>query len=274
MNSNNIVAHVQYSLFRKCLKTGWEIAPRSLADHELVLITGGKGQVAIENKVHPLKQGVLLYLSPELKHSLISCNDDPMSFYGIHFSYLIADFFNNQWKCEGRNEVLPIKAVSDAVAYQKLQVLFKKINLYWNEKPPGYEMICRSALLEVLCQCMCYSEVNYASRKKIETLLAYINKNLNRRIAVEEMAEIVNLSPDYLGVQFKSITGFTIVQYLNRSRIDQAKVLLLDENLRIRDIAEKLGFCDEFYFSKTFKKYEGISPLNYVKGMKQYLTYS
>jgi AraC-like DNA-binding protein len=268
MNPYNVIAHVRYSLFRKCPESGWKIDTRTLNDHELVLITGGMGTITIENNVYPLKQGTLLYLYPGIAHSLNSGNDNPMSFYGIHFSYLNAKYFNNQWSSEEGHGALPIKIMSEVFAYQKIEGLFKKANTYWNEKSLGFEMACRSALLEILYNLMHNSEANYASRLKIETLLAYINRNLNKKITVDTLAGMVNLSPDYLAAQFKIITGFTIIQYINQCRIDHAKIMLLNGELRIKDIAAEVGFYDEFYFSKTFKKHEGISPMNFIKNMR------
>lgn len=268
MNPYQITAHVQYSLYRKCSENGWRITPRALADHELVLITGGKGEATIESRTFFLNSGIVLYFSPGLRHSICSCDDDPLTFYGIHFTYLFTEFLNNRWKCESGCGALPIRNMSVAGAYQKMELLFRKVNRCWNEKELGYELICRSVLLEILSQCMCHFEVNYASQKKVERLLAFINQNLERRITVGEMADMVNLSPDYLTAQFKGITGFTTIQYLNRCRIDRAKILLLDGDNKIKDVAEKVGFCDEFYFSRTFKKYEGISPIHYVKRMR------
>ena len=115
-------------------------------------------------------------------------------------------------------------------------------------------------MLEILYSIMHNSEANYASRTKIEILITYINNNLCKKITVENLAQMVNWSPDYLSVQFKTITGLTVIQYINRCRIDNAKILLLNDDLRIKDIALKTGFSDEFYFSKTFKKLEGIGP--------------
>lgn len=270
MNPYHIVAHAQYSLHRNCPKTGWKIEWRALADHELVLITGGKGEAKIEDKVFLLKAGTMLYFSPGLRHAIKSSEESPLSFYGIHFVYLYADFINNQWKYENGKGALPVRNVFEIAAYQKMESLFGKLNRCWNEKTLGYEMICRSALLEILSQCMCHSEVNFASRKRVEEVLAFISQNPGRRITVGELAEMVKLSPDYLAAQFKCVTGFTIIQYMNRSRIDRAKILLLDESRKIREVAEMLGFSDEFYFSRTFKKYEGISPSNFVKNMRNF----
>lgn len=268
MSAYNTVVHVGYSLFRKCPKSGWKIDTRTLIDHEIVLITGGQGKLELKNSVCNLEKGTLLYLYPGVEHSMYSCNDNPMSFYGIHFSYVTMKYFNSQWDCEERCEVLPLKIHSAVSTYERTEELFKKLNKYWNEKSLGFEMICRSTLMEILYTVMQHTEVNFSSRRKIETLLAYINKNFHEKLTIQTLAKVMNQSPDYLAAQFKSITGFTIVQYINKCRIDQAKIMLLNDEMRIKDVAAEVGFSDEFYFSKTFKKYEGISPVHFIKNMR------
>lgn len=268
MSPYNTVAHVGYSLFRKCLKTGWKIDTRTLTDHEIVLITGGQGIINLKDSVCHLKKGTLLYLSPGVEHSMYSCNDNPMSFYGVHFNYINLKHFNHQWNSKEDCEVLPLKIFSTVLVYEKTEELFKKLNKYWNEKSLGYELICRSTLMEILYTILQHSEINYSSRQKIETLLTYINQHLHEKISIEMLAQMAELSPDYLSAQFKSITGFTIIQYINKCRIDQAKIMLLNDGMRIKDVAAKVGFCDEFYFSKLFKKHEGISPVHFIRNFR------
>jgi len=59
---------------------------------------------------------------------------------------------------------------------------------------------------------------------------------------------------------FKEATGYTIIEYFNKLKIDKAKELLIEGNKKIREVAQELGFVDEFYFSRTFKKAEGMNP--------------
>ena len=64
---------------------------------------------------------------------------------------------------------------------------------------------------------------------------------------------------------FKQNTGITINDYINLFRIQKAKELLSDVTLKLYDISPAVGYNDENYFSKVFKKYEGISPAEYRK---------
>ena len=69
--------------------------------------------------------------------------------------------------------------------------------------------------------------------------------------------------PSYLVSIFKICYGLTPMDYLVNKRIDEAKVLLEDGSLKIKDIASVVGYEDSLYFSKVFKKFTGVSPKEY-----------
>lgn len=82
-------------------------------------------------------------------------------------------------------------------------------------------------------------------------------------IGVGDIAEALCFSKNYFGQLFKSETGMTVNEYLNFLRVDRAKKLLRETNLKIYEIAYQTGFSDHFYFSIVFKKIIGISPKEY-----------
>lgn len=88
----------------------------------------------------------------------------------------------------------------------------------------------------------------------------YIHLKYNEDITVTQLAEIFNFSPNYLGHVFKESTGFTITDYVCKARIEHAKVLLKNTPLMVYEIAQKVGFSDQHYFSQVFKRLAGCSP--------------
>ena len=64
---------------------------------------------------------------------------------------------------------------------------------------------------------------------------------------------------------FKNETGMTVNDYTNLYRLEKAKELLIDARLKLYDISSAVGYSDQNYFSKVFKKYEGITPIEYRK---------
>jgi len=91
----------------------------------------------------------------------------------------------------------------------------------------------------------------------------YIRKNYMKKITLEEVASQVYLSPAYFSKVFKEEMNTNFNNYLNKIRIEMSKKLLLDDSLSLVDISNYVGYEDQSYFSKVFKKMVGISPGKY-----------
>ena len=97
----------------------------------------------------------------------------------------------------------------------------------------------------------------------IKKAVKYLVSNYSKEITLEEISSYVNLSPSYFSSLFKQVTKSNYKDYLNNIRVEESKLLLVNTNYPIIDIALATGFDDPSYFSKVFKKYTGISPLKY-----------
>lgn len=93
--------------------------------------------------------------------------------------------------------------------------------------------------------------------EKVENL---INQHYKDNISIKMIADILFVNPNYLGHLFRSEKGMSINDYLNRARVNKAKVLLKNSELLVYEIAEKVGFSDAQYFSTVFKKIVGVTP--------------
>lgn len=90
--------------------------------------------------------------------------------------------------------------------------------------------------------------------------LDYIKRNFSKRITLEEVAGQVYLNPSYFSKIFKNEMNTTFVSYVNRIRINAAKKLLSDISIPLTDISCMVGFEDQSYFTKVFKKATGVTP--------------
>lgn len=97
----------------------------------------------------------------------------------------------------------------------------------------------------------------------IKNALNYINNNYMNSINLDIIAEYVHLNPSYFSTFFKKETGIGITDYLNKVRIDESKKLLKNMNNSILDVALSVGFEDQSYYSKVFKKITGKTPKQY-----------
>lgn len=88
----------------------------------------------------------------------------------------------------------------------------------------------------------------------------YVKRNYMKKITLEEVASYVYLSPSYFSKIFKEEMGRNFNSYLNHIRIEMSKRLLLDDSVVLVDVSNIVGYEDQSYFSKVFKKLTGVSP--------------
>ena len=97
----------------------------------------------------------------------------------------------------------------------------------------------------------------------IRRAVTYIEMNLIENLSLGEVAGAVGVSPEYLSSRFKKETGQTFIKYINDKRIQKALVYLGTTSWSIAEISEKIGILDVNYFSRIFKKKQGMTPSAY-----------
>lgn len=103
------------------------------------------------------------------------------------------------------------------------------------------------------------------SKNVIHKSINYIEKNYSEKISLESIAEHVNLSKQYLCYIFKRETGENVSHYINKVRVEKAKELIKKYDYKAKELFDKVGFSDQHYFSKTFKKITGMTIGEYRK---------
>lgn len=117
--------------------------------------------------------------------------------------------------------------------------------------------------LQEIVETFSESMFNYIPSRNSELIkkaMLYISEHFNTPLTLEEVAAYVHLHPSYFSTLFKSSTGSSFKEYLNMVRIEESKRLLSNTDYSIIDIAVAVGFEDQSYFSKVFKKYTGLTP--------------
>ncbi len=99
--------------------------------------------------------------------------------------------------------------------------------------------------------------------ESVNKIVRFIQKNYRNKIELQEIAEHLHVTKSYMCRFFKKETGDTIVNYTNRVRINNSKLLLADKNIPLADVALLCGFEDQSYFTKVFRGYVGVTPLKY-----------
>ena len=97
----------------------------------------------------------------------------------------------------------------------------------------------------------------------IRKALQFIANNYSGKLTLHMVADEIGLSASHLSALFSEVVGVSFQDYLCNLRIEESKRLLLSTNYSLSDIAHAMGFPDQSYFSKVFKKAVGVSPGKY-----------
>jgi two-component system, response regulator YesN len=145
-----------------------------------------------------------------------------------------------------------------AQIYTKDNEMFKILNLHSRDDIERF-------FGDILQKIVSIIEANRESKmdryfRKIES---YVNENYMREITLELASEEINLSPTYINQILRNNTNRTFIQVLNETRVERASELLKDDDIKVKDIAEMVGFSSSKYFIKIFKEIKGVTPGQY-----------
>jgi two-component system, response regulator YesN len=105
---------------------------------------------------------------------------------------------------------------------------------------------------------------DYSSRMLADAVMAYIKANIYGRLTMADISKRFHVSPSYIHRSMRAANGMTPMEYCMSLRIEEAKRLLCGNgDVLAKDVAEALGFEDQHYFSRVFKKFVGMCPMEY-----------
>ena len=149
---------------------------------------------------------------------------------------------------------------------EKVYQNFKTIIELNNSNTENAHSICSRLLYTVLFDIASCIEGNPNNDKAnlIKPCIDYIKSNYMHDISISALAEMIKVTPTYLGIIFKKVYNITPQKFLTNIRIENSKQLLVsNKNMSLSDVAINSGFNSESYFCNTFKKYIGITPTEY-----------
>jgi len=109
---------------------------------------------------------------------------------------------------------------------------------------------------------------DYKNKLKIQTAIKYIEENYDKDLNMAVVSNYISMNYSLFSYLFKQYTGNNFVNYLKDLRINEAKRLLKDTDLRVNEVSQKVGYDNEKHFMKIFKNTCGVSPSEYRKIMQ------
>ena len=225
-------------------------------NHGIALITGGKALYSIDGHRSAAGKNDLVFFRKGSSYLRMGDKASPLQHIVISF-----DLLKDQalpW------DPLPYVYRPDNAEYLKNN--FIRLYKTWSLEEIGYKVKCKTILQDIILDIIIEnSQGQKDDFLRIQPALEYMNLNFDKQISIGELSRIVNLSQTYFRKLFKQAYGLSPIEYLNNIRINKAKRMLCHGRDPIGEISRKTGFCDIFYFSRTFKNKVGMSPKDFRK---------
>lgn len=234
------------------LEKTWKCGDQVGALSRLYFIVEGSGEIISKSKTVPVKPGHV-YFIPRGSTWDLKCFSEVHKFF-IDFNLLTINgdlvFMEDASILERPFPVQNIRSLIDCYLSDHVEEAFYL-------KSVIYQCVADMLLAGNIRQpATVYSPL-------VLNTIKYIQKNLSLELSVTKLAEKAFVSKAYLSTQFKKEVGLSLGQYIDSQIIFRAKIELEQHKLSIAEISNKFGFCDQFYFSRFFKKHTGESPLQY-----------
>lgn len=267
------------------LFTGKKYMEDSFEDHthdstEVLCILSGEQKFSIEGQLYDVTAGDIILINPGVRHHTVAIPDgEPallffagftdFSFKGMPQNCIILPDgeYILHTKAQQRQEVigLCLNMVAECFNHQVGQYFMQKSYLI-----QLLMLIMRQILAEPEnTQRSCHFET-YHKSYVVREIRTYLNEHYTEKISLDLIAKNMYLSSAYISKIFKEETGEAPINYLIKLRLEKAKEQLEQlEEFSIKTISTSVGYEDVYYFSKLFKKYYGMSPLNYRNSLRK-----
>lgn len=234
----------------------------SLESYLFIIVLSGEGSINYKGLSHQMSFGNCALIDCRQKYYHISSKDKPWELMWVHFNGNMASSMYEQFTRINPSGVFRSSNVHN---YKRPLEEMMRLNKEHDEMT---EIMSNKYITDIITQCCLDSqyeetESDNSLKGKLPEIREYLIENYTHKILLEELAEEFYISKYHLSREFKNEYDITIGNYLLNLRIARAKELLRFSAMPIEEIAGECGISDTSYFTKVFRKSEGMTALEY-----------
>ncbi len=248
--------------------------------NEIVFVLNGSGITRVNNHCFPIIKGDLYVMNVDDRHAFET--ETQLSFINVIFKNELfsAAELDNLHQFPLYRQLFEKNSVLLSKKYSLLPPNSERVEQWMNiiekelkEKRLGWQIAARAAFMDFMVFILRYisagSNFFAAESEKPQDTIArvidYIHLHYHRKLTLAQLAKAGGISVNYLGELFKKDTGLSVFEYIGKLRVDKARAKIENSSTSLSDIGASLGFYDTSYFSRSFRKYTGLSPREYEK---------
>lgn len=248
----------------------WHYEQKRVELHTMLVIAKGKGELLMNKQLMKMSRKNMLILLPGMTVEARNTGDR-LKLYIVSFQMFRLSEKTDQSRLYEKETGFPIEGQVPVRAYGSLIRLMELLTSSYYAANVSQRFRSHLYLQEILTDLL-ESNVfmtNESTTPSLEQSIKYIQSTYHSELTLEKLARSVGMHPAYYSTLFKQKIGKSPIEYITDIRMNRAKELMLVSNDRIRDIAQKVGYNDEFYFSRRFKAKHGMAPTVYIKNLRR-----
>ncbi|MNW39731.1 HTH-type transcriptional activator Btr [compost metagenome] len=260
-----MTVYIPLQLKNHCFQRGFRSKPLTFRRPSIVFVVNGTGIIFINQKSHFLKSGVTIILNPDDHVQFINDSSNEMELQLLHYQPFRFNAANQTFAAAevplDFTRCMPVISSSSLV-----DSFLTKIKTATGNDERQYQVKRQLYFSELILHLHSLIEIeSSAIDDTISKTITYMEENYAKPISMSELPRMAGMTQSSYCRAFKKKTGMTPGQYLTKIRILKAKELMMDRKSTLRQIAVQVGYQDELYFSRIFKKTEGMSPSVYTQ---------
>ncbi|MDQ0297932.1 ABC-type Fe3+-hydroxamate transport system substrate-binding protein [Salibacterium salarium] len=254
-------------------KSDWKMEQQYTDSYILLVMVSGEGNLTMASKDYRLRPHTVYVCHPGETLGAESYSKHALEMYLFRFAlFCDTDDLHREGACVKKQHLSMREREIPLYFIEQLKILCESVYRLWQSNDKLERFRCQLQFQECIFQILKnrypFAE-NEQSQPSLETVKDYIDCHYDESLTIEQLARMVDISPKYFVDLFKKTYGISTMDYLTEVRINQAKNMMIRSNKKLRDIAYQVGFNDEFYFSRKFKKEVSMTPTVYIKSRRR-----
>ena len=259
LKPTDIEARVQVAnYFQTAADAVW--GPREMPDWELILVVAGRFsyESALEGDFL-VRRGQILAIPPGAHHTFRRVDNSEHAVISCIHCELLEE---GTWLDGDYGLAVEPMRVTSTPEMSVFQQLFRRAADLFASYSVYRNALLQGVVREIWLRLAEYWQGNNERQlsRRMREMVAFLRDNIDRNISRQGLAEEFGLTAEHINFLFRKELGISPSRYVNRERILLGCHYIQSEGLNVKEVARRLGFCDQFHFSKVFKRVMGFPP--------------